>query len=297
MSLPVQTGTTCDSSFLPWCNMESYRVTDRYKNEYLCNIVREEGDYLNITIGGPYNSPCVSLVYSDEQFYIEGVSYHNDCSFNGLGKGQQGTQSMILTILCIAKHLFNNVSTFTLDDLSGVSLPNGHKFSLYLYYVVTRGYTWYQSFLTIRDKPVIEDLRKKLFMKITGTVQSVSQGYGIHPDIVRDALTHCTTESNWCDFHVALFTRHPDLKKDSIFNRIIDYHMYNRYHTEFKITENKIFTGFFKDVPCIQITLTKLPKFLPFSLETKRLIGGGTSHKPLWFYKSRHVFQSGEEDA
>lgn len=148
---------------------------------------------------------------------------------------------------------------------------------------MTRGHTWYQAFLHLDDKLVLRTLRSALTKRISGTVQSLSRGYTVNSDKIISTLKNCTTECTWLDFHIKLFRMYPELKKDGIFNNIIDYHVYERFHTELR---DMTFTGKFEDVPCIQIRLQKLPIYIPFS-EQKHQIGGG---------RNKHVFQSGEED-
>lgn len=261
--------------------MTSYKVIDKYNNVYLCNEEYDESTKThNIELGGSINTPCVGLTLSDGQFYLNEVTYNEKCSFNGLVRGSRGTKSMVLTALCIAKHLEPTVSTFIIQDNSDIITTTG-DFSLHDYYIITRGYTWYQSFLDLASGDSLQILVNKLRQNINWNPTEIANKYGMVLTDVKTVLYKCETTCTWLEFNFTLFTVFPEKRFNSMFAQIIDAHTTKGFHKRLHI---KPYIGIFSDIACDQVyTMERRSKYLPFNSQT-----GGKK-------KSKHVFYLGEE--
>lgn len=195
----------------------SFQVTDKNDNIFLMNhTVDNELESYVIELGATYYEPCVRLSssFGDDKFYLESVIYDSKCAYNGMARGVQGTKSMVLTALCIAKHFYPDIKEYVIQDNSEI-VDNNVVFNLHQFYLLTRGESWYQSFLKLKGDGQLRLLDKKLSKPVSIT-HKFEETYQIDPASIEP--------SNWYQFHTKLFQSFPKLKTNTMFRQIIIYH-------------------------------------------------------------------------
>ena len=139
----------------------TYQVTDIFGNTFICN---HDPDFdvddpsemtYRIQIGSTHISPaCVTIfiIQRGKEYTVSVQDFYGDkrCSEEeNLPRGQQGTQSMLLCALQITKAFYLNAERFEFQDESRKKDDKGKSFYLSDKYMITRGKTWYESFLNI----------------------------------------------------------------------------------------------------------------------------------------------------
>lgn len=275
---------------------ESFKVLDRYGNIYLCNLEYSDGVH-NINLGGTYNHACVRIQVTPTQAYLESVSYYRGCNFNrdGLSQGTRGTKSMVLTVLCITKHLHPTVSEYVFSDNSSVG-DEMTGFKLYKYYLLKHGKTWYQTFLTLEDSTLLTLLYNKLSQPLPpltpSTMQSIATGYNIDMKKITDTVAICKyihAPCTWYKFHTILFSSNPDTKNNATFDSMLRYHVSPTFPRELS---DLVYHGLFHDIPCEYVyKIEKQARYTPFG---STVLGGARQDQRKIIY--RHQFANGEED-
>lgn len=135
----------------------SYEITDIYGNKFICNHSQyddgTDNETFRIQIGSTRISPaCVTieLMKNDIIGYkvnVSDLNTHSKCAEDDdLGTGRQGSQSMLLCGLQMTKMLHPETEEFFLQDNTYLK---SHDIALANVYMLTRGSTWYESFLYV----------------------------------------------------------------------------------------------------------------------------------------------------
>lgn len=238
--------------FVVMTTIHSYRAEDHHGNIYLCNHEFNLNTNEHRIKLGANRFPCIEMDYdaTENRFVLADVLYDSQCSYNELAR-KDGTKSMIYTALCITKKIYPRVETFILQDNSGVTSTTG-TFNLSEYYLLTRGITWYQTFLPLRGDANVERLYEILSETVTLSPKQIADAYKVDIVLVQNVYNACASHGKftWHTFHLVFFDEHPELRTNNLFKRIISYHTSNTFAT--KIWGAK-YTGKFTDINCIGI--------------------------------------------
>lgn len=230
--------------------VHSYSVEDKHGNKYLCNHeFNMKTNEHSIKLGATHSSPCVTIEYdaSSNGFWISNAFYNTRCAYGGLQRNI-GTKSMIYTALCITKAIYPKVKTFMLQDNSQVETQSG-SFKLYEYYLLTRGTSWYQSFLPIVGDTNLQILYNILSRGVTQTPQEIATMYGIKKSLIENTYIKCAQNDRftWLMFHNMLFNDYKHLRTNDILRKVLVYHTSDTFAG--KLFGAK-YTGSFDDIHC-----------------------------------------------
>lgn len=253
--------------------VSSYLAEDPLGNKYLCNHeYNAKTDEHSIKLGATFRTACVVVEYdaASKCFWLLDAFYNAQCAYNGL-KPSAGTKSMIFTALCITKALYPHVKTFMLQDNSQVDRQSA-QFHLYEYYLLTRGITWYQTFLPLDSDDNVKKLIGFLSKTVTQTPLEIAVAYGINPNVIENIYNKCARNGsfNWFTFHSMLFNEHVQLRNNDVFRKIIVYHTSETFVA--KLFGAK-YTGSFDDIDCDGMIGTT-------PIETRRFAQAGGSIYP-----------------
>lgn len=237
----------------------SYRVVDNIGNVFLCQyLIDVELESEVIKFGSPYRKECIHIEVMEDFADLHNVIYDERCSYGRLERGA-GTKSMLIAALNALKYLNPNVITFGLQDNSSVG-----EYNLSDYYIITRGITWYQTFLpvklqTLSDSKQLTMLVRNLSKQLSTTSERMINAYGLtdYRDTVNDIFNSCRRLGNtWLQFHTLLFKTDSRFRNQRLFENILKFHSKNKITNNFSGTH---FAGNLKDVQSNIIEFVEIP--------------------------------------
>lgn len=266
----------------------SYEIKDIYGNTFLCN---HDPHSMVLQVGSKrMNMPCIRLQIFDignqYKVLVEDVFYNLKCAENDLKHGETGTKSMLICALEMIKFLYENVDIFELQDNSFL-WDEESNISLSDVYVLTHGYTWYESFLKLHpavpvDALSVHDLKHKLNAKMDMPYYEFMNkmfGCNMHDadqlQWIKDIWTSCFGTCAWFDFIKSISDEFKDTN-----NKVF----WTNYMTSIRRTINVaslksiLWEGRLKDIPLRIDSLSRFTNYYPFTQS------GGTPTK-------RHPFQ------
>lgn len=190
--------------------MTTYTLTDNENNQYLLKVNSLGGTSLQFLTGSSRKrQPCVEIVVlgRSKTAQLESLQYAEACGENGLPRGREGTQSIVLASLSFVKTIVPRLEKFELQDNShplGNMLPPLSDILL-----LTKRRTYYQSFLPVQPKKASDRRRLATFIatvqgKVDGTFEElwseVFEETGVDKNTIQSVWTTCIVRHcSWSD--------------------------------------------------------------------------------------------------
>lgn len=198
----------------------SYELRDIYGNTFLCNHTDEydtqDPTFIKhrIEVGSSHMSdPCVKISIKEQansfRVWVDDFYSHPKCSQGeNLPRGERGTQSMLLCALQMVEQLYPDCVEFKLQD-SSYPKDGSENVSLADIYMLTRGKSWYESFLNVKplrdDQGTLVRNYKRVVNQIMTTLYNelIRKSFGgktIYEANIKETWQKCYGKCKWYEF-------------------------------------------------------------------------------------------------